>query len=156
MKVAIVYTSITGNTEEAAEIINKNMKNYTGNCYLYKVEHFPFSDLESFDVILIGTYTWGNGDIPIEMVRLYRAFETSTTKEIVTGVFGTGDQCYPYFCGAVDEFRDMLYVHSNLAATLKIELLPQLLDESRMKRFIKVVFERVQNKNNDLVVPFRV
>ncbi len=146
MKVAIVYTSITGNTEGAMEIVNDYMKRYTQQCYVYQVEYFPFYQLESFDAIIIGTYTWGSGDIPHEMMRLYHAFENYKTKDIVTGVFGTGDECYPNFCGAVDEFRDMLYVHSTLAATLKIELLPQRIDEHRFERFAQVVMERVNSK----------
>ncbi|MEH7384703.1 flavodoxin domain-containing protein [Bacillus sp. JJ1521] len=146
MKVAIVYTSITGNTEETTRIVNSYMKRYSSHCYVFQVEYFPFYKLESFDVIIIGTYTWGNGDIPQEMIPLYRAFEKNPTKDIVTGVFGTGDQCYPHFCGAVDEFRDMLYVQSNLAATLKIELMPQHIDEHRFERFAQVVMERVNSK----------
>ncbi|MDR4887108.1 flavodoxin domain-containing protein [Fredinandcohnia sp. QZ13] len=146
MKVAIVYTSITGNTEEAMNIIWKYMSSYTSKCYVYEVEHFPFYELETYDAIIIGTYTWGNGDVPHEMIPLYRSFENSTSKDMVTGVFGTGDQCYPHFCGAVDEFRDMLYVHSNLAATLKIELMPQHIDEHRFERFVEVVMERVKSK----------
>ncbi|WP_010283453.1 flavodoxin domain-containing protein [Bacillus timonensis] len=146
MKIAIVYTSISGNTEEAMRIINAHMKEYTSQCYVYHVEQFPFYQLESLDCLIVGTYTWGNGEIPYEMMDLYRAFENCSNKDLVTGVFGTGDQCYPHFCGAVDEFRDMLYVQSNLAATLKIELLPQQLDMNRMKRFIEVVMKRVNSK----------
>ncbi|MGN7296836.1 flavodoxin domain-containing protein [Ferdinandcohnia sp. SAFN-114] len=146
MKVAIVYTSITGNTEEAGGIINHYMRRYTSECFIYSVEQFPFYELESFDVVIIGTYTWGDGDIPLEMIQLYRAFENNHTKGIVTGVFGTGDQCYPNFCGAVDKFRDMLYVHSNLAATLKIELMPQQMDEHRFERFAQVVTDRVNSQ----------
>ncbi|MEH7224914.1 flavodoxin domain-containing protein [Bacillus sp. JJ1566] len=151
MKVAIVYSSITGNTEEAIKIINNYMRRHTSLCHVYQVEQFPFYQLETFDVIVIGTYTWGNGDIPHEMMQLYRAFENNFTKDIVTGVIGTGDQCYPYFCGAVDEFRDMLYVHSTLAATLKIELMPQRIDEHRFKRFAEVIMERV-NSNKGITV----
>ena len=146
MKVAVVYTSITGNTEEAAMIINDYMKRYTTFCYVYQIEHFPLNKLQSFDAIIVGTYTWGNGDIPHEMTHLYRAFEDCVTEKIVTGVFGTGDQCYPHFCGAVDEFRDMLYVHTSLAATLKIELMPQQIDKHRFERFVQAVLGRVNSQ----------
>ncbi|MCC3355526.1 flavodoxin domain-containing protein [Bacillus sp. REN16] len=146
MKVGIVYTSITGNTEEAMKIITQYMRRYTGSCYVYRVEHFPYYELDTYDAIIIGTYTWGNGDIPHEMMKLYRAFEDCSPKDIVTGVFGTGDQCYSQFCGAVDEFRDMLYVHSSLAATLKVELMPQRIDEHRFDRFVRIVMERVNSK----------
>lgn len=141
-----MYTSVTGNTEEAMNIIYKYMSRYTSRCNVYQHEHFPLYELDSYDAIIIGTYTWGNGDIPNEMISLYRAFENTSNKDIVTAVFGTGDQCYPHYCGAVDEFRDMLFVHSNLAATLKIELMPQFLDEHRFERFVEVIMERVKNE----------
>ncbi|MEI2400755.1 flavodoxin domain-containing protein, partial [Paenibacillus phytohabitans] len=75
MKVAIVYTSITGNTEEAVKIVNDYIGKYTNNCSIFQVEHFPLHELESFDVIIIGTYKWGNGDIPVEMMQFYHVFE---------------------------------------------------------------------------------
>ncbi len=142
IKVGIVYTSITGNTEEAIRIVQSYIEKYTNLYTLFPVDYFPYHDLDSFDVVIIGTYTWGNGDIPHEMLGVYRAFENSRNKDIVTGVVGTGDQFYPNFCGAVDRFRDMLYVHSNLAATLKIELMPQHIDESRFERFVESVMQR--------------
>ncbi|MFT4414873.1 flavodoxin domain-containing protein [Fredinandcohnia humi] len=146
MKVGIVYTSVTGNTEETVNNIYSIAKKYTKDSSIFPVARFPLHELMTFDVIIIGTYTWGNGDIPLEMMSLYRAFEEYDTKEIITGVVGTGDQCYPRFCGAVDEFRDMLYVHSNLAATLKIELTPQLLDIERCQQFVKIIMERAKSK----------
>ncbi|WP_453990543.1 flavodoxin domain-containing protein [Bacillus nitroreducens] len=146
MKIGIVYTSITGNTREVTTIISDTVIKYTSQCDIFEISQFPYHKIGTFDVLFLGTYTWGNGEIPQEMKGLYRAFENGSHKEIVTGVYGTGDQFYPHFCGAVDEFRDMLYVHSNLAATLKIELAPQKLDQPRIDRFVEVVVERVNDK----------
>lgn len=95
------------------------------------MEHFPIQEVTTFDAIIIGAYTWGDGEIPREMPTLYRAFESQNVKHIVTGVVGTGDSFYPKFCGAVDAFRDMLYVHSHLAVTLKIEITLQMQDLER-------------------------
>lgn len=142
MNVGIIYTSVTGNTKEVKNIIEECIKEYTCRCTAYPITEFPLSSLRDFDIIMIGTYTWGNGEIPKEMLGLYEAFEQQNTKKIVTGVFGTGDQCYPAFCGAVNEFRDMLYVQTNLAAILKIELLPQQQDYGRCKRFVEVIIKR--------------
>jgi flavodoxin I len=61
---------------------------------------------------------------------------------MTTAVFGTGDSCYPMFCGAVDQFRDMLYVHTNLAATLKVELRPQERDFQRCEKFVEALLLR--------------
>jgi flavodoxin I len=145
-KVAIVYTSVTGNTTEVAHILYEVCKLHFQDVDMYIVNEFQRELLGEFDAIIVGSYTWGNGEIPNEMIALYKAFETFPKKSLVTGVFGTGDCFYPRYCGAVDEFRNMLYVHTTLAATLKIELLPQLKDIERCSRFIESIAKRLGEK----------
>ncbi|WP_456276174.1 flavodoxin domain-containing protein [Bacillus sp. AK128] len=137
MRLAIIYTSGTGNTEEVASIIHS----YIGG-ELYNVHHFPLTDLEKYDAVLIGSYTWGNGNLPREMIPLYQAFEAQDVEHVITGVFGTGDSFYPNFCGAVDELRDMLSFHTNLAVTLKIEQRPQREDIEKCKLFVDRILAR--------------
>lgn len=141
-KAALIYSSITGNTEEVV----KKLELYLSSELLlevFSVHDFKLNTLTSYDLIIIGTYSWGDGDIPLEMLPLYQAFETEATKQIKTAVFGTGDSFYPHFCGAVNEFRDMLFVQTTLLATLKIELSPQPSDEERMKKFATIMLTKV-------------
>ncbi|MEH7417944.1 flavodoxin domain-containing protein [Neobacillus drentensis] len=142
MKIAIVYSSVTGNTKELAEVIYRNFLGYSVDVMIYKVEEFPLAYLWIYDAIAIGTYTWGDGEIPKEMWKLYQAIEYLVNKDLVTAVFGTGDTFYPTYCGAVNQFRDMLYVHTNLAATLKVELLPQIQDFERSQKFVESIIKR--------------
>ncbi|GGM29890.1 putative flavodoxin-1 [Paraliobacillus quinghaiensis] len=135
MKAAIIYTSITGNTEVLAEQIYEVMVAEDISVDLITVDEFDYNTLADYDFLAVGTYTWDNGEIPLEMEELFTAFETQDVKHIMTGVFGTGDSFYPYYCGAVDLFRDMLYVQTDLAVTLKVELMPQQEDLSRAKQF---------------------
>jgi len=144
MKVVIIYTSVTGNTKELAEVMYRSFLNQAVDIVVFRIEEFPLSCLRDFDALAIGTYTWGNGEIPKEMHELYHAIEDSTRKNIITAVFGTGDSFYSSYCGAVDLFRDMLYVHTNLAATLKVELLPQIQDLHRCEKFVESIVNRVR------------
>lgn len=150
MKVAIVYTSKTGNTKDLVNIIHQIFLRHSIDVEVFSVTQFPYwTELNTFDAIVIGTYTWGDGEIPVEMKKLFQAFEKQDVKSVTTGVVGTGDSFYPKYCGAVDEFRDMLYVQTNLAATLKIELVPQLLDLNRCERFVMSMIlsiEKVQEE----------
>jgi len=150
MKVAIVYASITGNTKELAEELYEILKMQSVESTIYKIEEFPLSYLKQFDAIAIGTYTWGNGELPTEMEGLYQAFELLGNEKLVTAVFGTGDSFYPRYCGAVDLFRDMLYVHTNLAAILKVELTPQVQDIVRCQRFVESMLHRVNQVNKSM------
>jgi flavodoxin I len=142
-KLAIVYTSATGNTGEVASILYQASKLNFYDVSLYPVNKFPRSNLEEFDAMMIGTYTWGNGEIPTEMLAVYQAIELLNKKNLITGVFGTGDSFYPHFCGAVDEFKDMLYVQTTIAATLKIELSPQIGDLKRCYQFVESIANRI-------------
>ncbi|MBT2737738.1 flavodoxin domain-containing protein [Bacillus sp. ISL-7] len=146
MKIAIVYSSKTGNTEELAQRIFHLFLKKNVMVSLFRIEQFRVRDLSQFAAIVIGTYTWGNGEIPQEMMELYRAFETQDVKKVLTGVIGTGDSGYPKFCGAVDEFKDMLYVHTNLIATLKIEVSLQMKDMDRCSRFVTIFLDQLSQK----------
>jgi flavodoxin I len=143
LSMAMVYASVSGNTKELAEELYHLFLSQSVEISFYSIEEFCVSDLCHYDAVVIGTYTWGNGDIPREMRKLYKAFESLDRKDITTAVFGTGDSCYPMFCGAVDQFRDMLYVHTNLAATLKVELRPQKQDLQRCEKFVDALLLRV-------------
>jgi flavodoxin I len=151
LSVAIVYTSVSGNTKELAEVIYRIFLTKSVQISIFSIEEFSVSDLCHYHAVAIGTYTWGNGDTPKEMRQLYRAFESLNRKEMTTAVFGTGDSCYPMFCGAVDQFRDMLYVHTNLAATLKIELRPQSKDLQRCEKFVESLLFRTRMHGYPLV-----
>ncbi|MFE8699393.1 flavodoxin domain-containing protein [Cytobacillus sp. FJAT-54145] len=150
MKVAIIYTSVTGNTRDLVDTINQIFLRHSFNVEVFSVTQFPYlNQLNRFDAIVVGTYTWGDGDVPMEMKELFHAFEKQDVKSVTTGIVGTGDSFYPKFCGAVDEFRDMLYVQTNLAATLKIELVPQLLDLSRCERFVMSMILRIERMQEE-------
>lgn len=102
---------------------------------LFTIDQFQNHSLKDYDIIAVGTYSWDNGDLPLEMEELFEQFETEDVDHVTTGVFGTGDSFYPYFCGAVDLLKDMLFVHTHLAVTLKVELMPQDDDLTRCDKF---------------------
>jgi flavodoxin I len=146
MKIAIVYSSKTGNTEEIAQRICQLFLKKDVSVSLFRIEEFSVQDLSEFSAVVVGTYTWGNGEIPQEMMELYRAFETQDVKRVLTGVIGTGDSGYPMFCGAVDIFKDMLYVQTNLIVTLKIEVSLQMKDKDRCRRFVDIFLDKLIRK----------
>ena len=142
-RIAIVYASVTGNTQAAAELLRESFTAKGLKAELWPINGFPLSELSRYDAVLIGTYTWGSGEIPKEMHGLYRAFEGLGRHELVTAAFGTGDSSFAEFCGAVDRFRDMLFVHTDLSATLKVELMPQLKDRERCEKVITSILKKL-------------
>ncbi|QHJ70052.1 flavodoxin domain-containing protein [Planococcus halotolerans] len=142
-RIAIVYASVTGNTQAVAEVLAECFQAKGFLPEVHEVSNFNANELKRYDIVVVGTYTWGSGEIPAEMRKLFEAFEKLERPELVTAVFGTGDSFFAEFCGAVNRFRDMLYVHTNLAATLKIELMPQETDLVRCEKFVEAVGRRL-------------
>ncbi|MDN7242359.1 flavodoxin domain-containing protein [Planococcus sp. N028] len=144
-RIAVVYASVTGNTQAAAEIITAIASEKALELEVWRVEDFSLTELSRYDAVLVGTYTWGSGEVPREMRALFEAFERLGRKELVTAVFGTGDSFFAEFCGAVNRFRDMLYIHTDLAATLKVELAPESKDRERFDKLVESVVRKLSN-----------
>lgn len=147
MRVAIVYTSVTGNTRELAEAVQDEFQNRSVDVELFTVKEFPLENLAAYDGVVLGTFTWSTGCIPRAMKKVYRHVEDVNRKSLVTAVFGTGDRFFPDFCAAVDEFRDMLYVKTSLAVTMKVELRPQAEDLAKCARFADCVIDKIKGQS---------
>jgi flavodoxin I len=61
--------------------------------------------LLQYDGILLGSYTWGDGELPFEAEDFYDQFDDLDLNGKVVGCFGSGDHAYPHFCAAVDIFQ---------------------------------------------------
>ncbi|WP_313799765.1 flavodoxin domain-containing protein [Cytobacillus sp.] len=144
MRIGIVYTSVSGNTEELARLLHELLMEQKFRSQLINITDFPVHELAEYDALAIGTYTWGDGEIPLEMETIYNKFKDLRSKEMVTAIFGTGDRFYPHYCGAVDTFKNVLKINTNLAVTLKVELLPQKRDLSKCKKFVELFTKRIQ------------
>lgn len=149
MKVLILYTSMsaTKNTLEIARNIREVLLAEKFEVEIHHIIGFDLSKIHEYDVLIIGTYTWGNGEIPSEMIQLYEYIEHKNILGMVTGIFGSGDTFYPRFCGAVDVFKYNLAAHSNLAVTLKVETFPQEEDIKKMPKFASLIKQRVLEEN---------
>ena len=130
-KTAIVHHSAGGNTKALAEVL----ASFLPEAELFRVLEFDICTVHEYDSLIVGTYTWGNGELPARMSTFYSELEQMRISHLKTGVFGTGETNYNHFCGAVDQFRDMLFANSQLVATLKIEQMYQDADLSRIRKF---------------------
>ena len=155
MRVAIVYAYVTGNTKELAEAIQEKFQQRMEGAELFTVKDFPLKHISAYDGLVLGTFTWSNGwsdgCIPRVMRRIFSHLEYVEADHLATAVFGTGDRFFPDFCAAVDEFRDMLYVQSDLAVTMKVELRPQSDDMVKCERFADCLIEKIKGQSPTVV-----
>ena len=124
-KVAIIYASMSGNTEEIANEIAKHLSPLEYK--MLEMENLEATVIEEYDGVLIGTYTWGDGELPYEAEEFHEQLDEVELSGKVIGCFGSGDHAYPLFCEAVNHFQNKVI---ELGATvveesLKIELAPE-------------------------------
>lgn len=93
-KIAIVYGSSGGNTKEIA---NRIVKKLTGNeVTLLDVEKLKEGDLDAYPVLILGTSTWGLGDLQDDWDDHLPTLKKSNLEGKTVAFFGLGDSSsYP-------------------------------------------------------------
>ncbi|MGJ7922050.1 flavodoxin [Neobacillus sp. LXY-4] len=124
--VILVFASMTGNTEEMAQLIGKGVEETGVNLTIRELPAAEPKELEDFDGIILGSYTYGDGELADEFLDYYEEMDGLNLNGKIAAVFGSGDTAYDQFCVAVNILSDKL---TELGATiiqdgLKIELAP--------------------------------
>jgi flavodoxin I len=129
-KVCIIYASMSGNTEEIAEEIKTTLQE-DFQIKLLDMENLDASTISLYDGILLGSYTWGDGELPYEAEEFYDQLDHLDLTGKVVGCFGSGDHAYPAFCAAVDQFQEKVTARGAVVVKegLKIELAPDTEEE---------------------------
>lgn len=140
--IAVIYTSLGGNTQDAAEMIAEAIRKEGVACRVYPAGGVPFS-ADLFEMVIFGSYTWGDGELPVSMRReLKRILKLENQNVKKAAVFGTGDTAFPLFCRAVDEMLYHLtkYGVPIVGEGLKIEQSPYSLNQPEtVKRWVKQI-----------------
>jgi flavodoxin I len=109
-KVILIYGSTTGNTETLAEGVVSGLKRGGTEVTVKDVTEAEVDKLLDYDVIVLGSSTWGDGELQDDFVDFYNKMD----KVLLTGkkaaVFGPGDkESYPdTYCEAVNILEERL------------------------------------------------
>lgn len=146
--ILMIYASQTGNTERATEILQEQLEELEHDVM---VESFGFDDimvedLEQYDAVLIGTYTWGDGDLPFEAEDFYIDMEGFDLSESLIGVYGTGDSFFETFGIAVESMWERAEESGAMMVDepLIIDLDPDEEDEERLQAFAEKISEKIE------------
>ena len=136
-EVLLVYASMTGNTEEMANLVEKGLLEVGATVEKKDVVDVDASAIEEYQNILLGAYTWGEGALPDEFLDLYDDLEAMDLSEKTFAVFGTGDTSYSVYCGAVDLLEDVIKDKGGKLALegLKVENWPEGNDKDLSIKF---------------------
>ncbi len=101
--ITIVFGSTTGNTETAAEMIQSTLSGKGATVSLHNVSAAPADALASADLILLGSSTWGEGELQDDFIDFYDGMNKDQFADKEVAVFGCGDSAmFPHvFCEAV-------------------------------------------------------
>lgn len=103
-KVLVVFQTRSGNTRTFVDYILSSFPDSWIDVRLVSEE---IENIESYDKIIIGTYTWANGKIPVAIKKF-----VIENREILMGkqvlLFGSGITIYKNFCGALDSIAIIL------------------------------------------------
>ncbi|MBJ7569841.1 flavodoxin [Bacillus halotolerans] len=137
-KILLVYATMSGNTEAMADLIEKGLRE--AEAEVDRFEAMDIDDAELFndyEHIILGTYTWGDGDLPDEFLDLAEEMEALDFTGKTCAVFGSGDTAYEYFCGAVDTLEEKIKERGGeiVLPSVKVEMNPEGEEEEVLKEF---------------------
>ncbi|APB31754.1 MULTISPECIES: flavodoxin [Vagococcus] len=100
----IVYASLTGNTEEIADIVAERLEEKGLDVEIEECTQVDAEEFLDADICIVGSYTYDDVLVPDEIADFYEdLLELDLTGKIY-GVIGSGDTFYPCFCQVVDQF----------------------------------------------------
>lgn len=106
-KLLVLYTSKTGNTQSFVDWFGKQFSNQFDITYFNLYRDKNLTNIEQYDIIALGSYTWANGKIPVEMKR-FVIENRELLQEKVAFLFGSGITIYAHFCAALDSIQIIL------------------------------------------------
>lgn len=107
-RIAIVYGSTTGTTEGIAKLIAAKIG--VGMDHVFDVSKFTSSMVDNYDVLILGTSTWGDGELQDDWYDGIRTLESADLSGKIVALFGCGDSCTysTTFCDAMGELYQAL------------------------------------------------
>ncbi len=104
--IAIVYGSSVGNTRFVAEKIHAHFPGST----LIPAETATIQQIEPFDLLILGTSTWGVGQLQDDFETFTERFVTMDLSQKTIALFGLGDQqTYPdTFCDGMGKLYELI------------------------------------------------
>ncbi len=88
-KIAIIYGSTTDNTRDAAEKIAEKLSEFSPQ--LKDVAKCSVDDFTAADCLILGTSTWGAGDLQDDWYDVIPKLKTVDLSDKIVALFGLGD-----------------------------------------------------------------
>ena len=109
--VGLFYGSDTGNTENIAKMIQKQLGSELVD--IRDIAKSSKEDIESYDFLLFGIPTWYYGEAQCDWDDFFPTLEQIDLTDKLVAIFGFGDQedYADYFCDAMGTVRNIIEPH---------------------------------------------
>src|SRR5690625_2906425 len=149
-KVLMAYASQSGNTEIITDIIAHQLDEL-GHDVVIKSFDFDTIDMDSlqeYDAVLVGTYTWDDGELPYEVEDFYIDLEDTDISGLLFGAYGSADSFYDTYGLAIDLVADRAenFGANVIDERLKIDLDPDREDEERCAQYAQTISQMIEAK----------
>lgn len=108
----IIFATNSGGTAAASQIISDTLTALNLNPVIKQAVESTATDLESADVILLGSPSWDyenkEGYPHEDMIKFMDSCTNITLPGKRFAIFGLGDSSYMHFCGAVDHLEEFV------------------------------------------------
>lgn len=143
----IVYASMTGNTQEIAEIVQEALEDQGVETELTEITQAVASDFEDADICVAAVYTYSDGAeglLPEEGMDFFEDLKELDLTGKVFGTTGSGDRFYTDFATAVDMFADAFAQTGAVkgAENLKIDLAAEAEDIEHLEAFASALIAK--------------
>lgn len=145
----IIFTSLTGNTEACVDIVAAQLEEHDIDVTIEDVMQAEPEDFLDYDICLVGSYTYGvDGVLPDEMEDFHEELGELDLTGKVFGVFGSGDDFYPVFCSAVDDFEEQFTKAGAIkgGTGVKVNLYPEEEDEVLLRQLADDIVAKYENE----------
>lgn len=135
----IVYASLTGNTEEIADVVAEALENLNIDVTVDECTQVDATEFEEADICIVATYTYGDGELPDEIVDFYEELQELDLAGKIYGVCGSGDTFYDDFAKSVDDFEQAFEKSGATkgADSIKVDLNVEAEDIDNLEDFAK-------------------
>ena len=113
-----------------------------------EVDECTTVDAEDFleaDIAVVATYTYGDGELPDEIVDFYEDLAGLDLNGKIYGVVGSGDTFYDEFCKAVDDFDRVFAATGAVKGSecVKVDLSAEDEDIEKLEAFVEELAAKV-------------
>ncbi|WP_127848273.1 flavodoxin [Lacticaseibacillus hulanensis] len=143
----IVYASMTGNTQEIAEIVQEALEDRGVETELTEITQAVAGDFQDADICVVAAYTYSDGAeglLPEEGMDFYDELQSIDLTGKVYGTTGSGDRFYKDFATAVDMYADAFAQTGATkgAENLKIDLAAEAEDIEHLEAFAQSLVDK--------------